>query len=785
MNKIRYYVFLVSLCFASTSFSQEKEVEIGQVIEESLSFSASQAMKMYDILKADPGKLPKTYENGKLVRSTDKWWTSGFYPGALWYLYEFTGNRAIADAAREMSGRVINQQYTTDNHDVGFMINCSFGNGYRLTSDARYKEVLITASRSLSTRFRPAVGCIRSWDNRRWQYPVIIDNMMNLELLCNGTKLSGDTRFLDIAKSHADVSMANQFRPDGSSYHVISYDTITGKAIEKCTHQGLNDASAWSRGQAWGLYGYTVMYRETKDVKYLKHAIEVGNFIADHPRLPKDGIPYWDFDVPDTTQVLRDASAGAVMASAFLELSTYTEGKQAEKFLKLADRQIRSLSSSTYRATLGDNGNFILKHSVGFMAKKSEVDVPLTYADYYYVEALIRYRKLLSEQKHRSGMTERQLWVDALTRIADPVLTNLSRNTLRANMPVEVVKEAESRNREVVTHLEAFGRVMTGIAPWLELGPDQTEEGQLRKKYIDLSIKALKNGVNPSSPDYLNFTKDRQPLVDAAFLAHGLLRAPRQLWGNLDKQTRERLVYELKSTRAIKPNESNWLLFSAMIEAALLKFTGECNMEPINYAIRKHQEWYKGDAMYGDGPAFHNDYYNSFVIQPMLLDVLSVLKEKGLDEESFYDTELVRFIRYAEQQERLISPEGTFPPIGRSLVYRFGAFQALSQVALMKQLPGYIVPAQVRSALTTVIERQINQEGTFDANGWLQLGFCGHQPEVAETYISTGSLYLCSAVFLPLGLPSDDNFWTGKYTEWTSVKAWSGKEIRIDKALKK
>lgn len=388
-------------------------------------------------------------------------------------------------------------------------------------------------------------------------------------------------------------------------------------------------------------------------------------------------------------------------------------------------------------------------------------------------------------QEHRSGMEERQLWVDALTRIVDPVLTNLSRNTLRENMPVEMIEGASLRNREAVTHLEAFGRVMTGIAPWLELGADDTKEGQLRKKYIDLSIKALKNGVDPSSPDYLNFTKDKQPLVDAAFLAHGLLRAPRQLWGNLDELTKERLVHELKSTRTIRPHENNWLLFSAMVEAALLKFTGQCDMESIVYAISKHKQWYKGDGTYGDGEHFHNDYYNSFVIQPMLLDVLAVLREKGLDKDAFYDTELIRFIRYAEQQERLISPEGTFPPIGRSLAYRFGAFQVLSQTALMKQLPAYIVPAQVRSALTTVIERQISQEGTFDNDGWLQLGFCGHQPEVAETYISTGSLYLCSAVFLPLGLPAADEFWTGDYTEWTAAKAWSGKKIRIDGALKK
>lgn len=387
-----------------------------------------------------------------------------------------------------------------------------------------------------------------------------------------------------------------------------------------------------------------------------------------------------------------------------------------------------------------------------------------------------------------TGEEVRELWINMLDRIARPVLENLSEGTLRENMPVESIDPVNA-DRRGVTHLEALGRTLTGIAPWLELGPDRTEEGRLRKEYIDMAVRSVSNAVDPASPDYMNFSRGAQPLVDAAFLAHGLLRAPVQLWGRLDSLTRERLVYELKSTRTIRAAESNWLLFPAIIEAALLEFTGEWDRSRVDYALRRHWEWYKGDGWYGDGKDFHFDYYNSFVIQPMLVEVLEVLERHGIggtqyyDTGKFYEVQLARYARYAAIQERMISPEGTFPAVGRSLAYRFGAFQALSDVCYRHILPDGVSPAQVRSALTAVMVRQIGVPGTFDDNGWLRPGFCGHQPHIGENYISTGSLYLCTAVFIALGLPDTDPFWSSPAEVWTSVKIWNGADMDADSAL--
>ncbi len=372
----------------------------------------------------------------------------------------------------------------------------------------------------------------------------------------------------------------------------------------------------------------------------------------------------------------------------------------------------------------------------------------------------------------------REFWVESMTRIVGPVFENLAQGTLRENMPVEVRDgfDPDAPNRRV-THLEALGRSFCGIAPWLNLPPDQTQEGKLRARYTDLVLRSIAQAVDPSLPDYMPFsTPTAQPLVDAAFLAHGLLRSRDRIWPMLDQITRERLVHEFKASRAIKPSESNWLCFSAMVEAALLHFTGECEMGPIRYALEKHKEWYKGDGWYGDGKEFHFDYYNSYVIQPMLTDILAVLQEKGLPEGDFYPEQQKRMVRYAVQLEKLISPEGTYPMLGRSSCYRFGAFQALSQVALMERLPAYVQPAQVRCALTSVLRRQLVPE-TFDKDGWLTLGFTGHQPMIADNYISTGSAYLCTFVFLPLGLPAQAPFWSDPDAEWSSVKIWAGKAI--------
>ena len=381
----------------------------------------------------------------------------------------------------------------------------------------------------------------------------------------------------------------------------------------------------------------------------------------------------------------------------------------------------------------------------------------------------------------QNGTQDRAFWVETLTRIADPVLTNLSNNTLKKNMPYESL----SKDRSDFSHLEAVGRLVCGIAPWLELGPDNTPEGQLRDKYIKLTVKGLKNAVNPDSPDYLVFGKPYQPLVDAAFLAQGLLRARTQLWDNLDPQAKEWMITEFKRSRAIKPWE-NWLLFASMVEAALLEFTGECDMDRLTYGVKKFRdEWYKGDALYGDGPAFHMDYYNSFVIHPMLTDVLLTMKKHNLEGADFLDVQLPRLTRYAEQLERFISPEGTFPVVGRSIVYRFGAFHALAQASLMHVLPERVKPAQVRCAMTAVIRNQMKSPKNFDANGWLRVGFTGEQIDMSESYINTGSVYLCAVGLLSLGLPATDEYWSAPYTEWTNLRAWKGEsDVKADHALK-
>lgn len=387
-----------------------------------------------------------------------------------------------------------------------------------------------------------------------------------------------------------------------------------------------------------------------------------------------------------------------------------------------------------------------------------------------------------SGNAQQDGTQDRVFWVETLTRIADPVLTNLSNNTLKKNMPYESL----AKDRSDFAHLEAVGRLVCGIAPWLELGPDNTPEGKLRDKYIKLTVKGLKNAVNPDSPDYLVFGKPYQPLVDAAFLAQGLLRARTQLWDKLDPQTKEWMITEFKRSRVIKPWESNWLLFASMVEAALLEFTGECDMDRLTYGVKKFRdEWYKGDALYGDGPAFHMDYYNSFVIHPMLTDVLLIMKKHNLEGSDFLDTQLPRLTRYAEQLERFISPEGTFPVVGRSIVYRFGAFHALAQASLMRVLPQRVKPAQVRCAMTAVIRRQMKSPKNFDANGWLRVGFTGEQINMSESYINTGSVYLCAVGLLALGLPPTDEYWSAPYTEWTNLRAWNGEsDVKADHALK-
>jgi len=391
-----------------------------------------------------------------------------------------------------------------------------------------------------------------------------------------------------------------------------------------------------------------------------------------------------------------------------------------------------------------------------------------------------------TSKRDGKGLSERAYLVKTMVKIAKPVLTALSKNELKKNMPVE----SSGKGREKYSHLEAFGRLLSGMAPWLELGPDNTPEGKLRKKYIDLARVCLHNATDSTGADYMNFSSQGQPVVDAAFFAQALLRAPEQLWKPLDTETKANIIAALEKCDEISHFQNNWIMFSATIEAALLKFNGSFHREETIGYVDKCLSFYKGDGTYGDGKNFHWDYYNSFVMQPMLIDVLKTIFEVDSAHnkadtavQNKYQLVMKRAQRYAQVQEMLISPIGTYPVMGRSSAYRFGAFQLLSQIALLRKLPAEIKPQQVRAALYAVIRRQAKAPGTFDKNGWLQIGVYGHQPDMGESYISTGSLYLCSEAFLMLGLPSTDAFWQGKDENWTSKKIWSGKNTTRDHSI--
>jgi hypothetical protein len=375
-----------------------------------------------------------------------------------------------------------------------------------------------------------------------------------------------------------------------------------------------------------------------------------------------------------------------------------------------------------------------------------------------------------------------------MTRVSGPVLQAFSENKLKEKFPV---REWDA-HRQDCTCIEAFARTLAGVAPWVELGPDATPEGKLREKFGLLARRSLINAVDPHSPDYLSFanspTVGRQALVEAAYLAHALLRAPKVLWEPLTEEQKQNVIASLKTSRDLKPVgagsvKNNWLLFASMVEAVLWLYTGDVQRNRLQYGLLKFRQWYLGDGTYGDGPPFHWDYYNGYVIHPMLMDILKVCRENKDRLGAMYDQELLRAQRYAAVQERLISPEATFPVLGRSSAYRFAAFQALAQIILWEKLPPAIEPGAARSGMTAVVRRMIEAPGTFDKDGWLEIGSVGHQPGIRDSYNATGSLYLCLTGLVHLGLPASHSFWLVPAADWTQKKIWSGQDIPGDHAL--
>ena len=354
-------------------------------LRKALTVAVAHEKAQAEVLIEREDEMPKTFENGELVTANIYWWTSGFFPGSLWLLYEHTGDEQLRHYAEHFTSRLVPLKDYRNTHDLGFMVFCSYGNAYRLTGDEYYKGVIEQAAKSLVTRYNPTVGCIRSWNTHRKENPeldfmVIIDNMMNLEML---EWVGG---YDEITRSHAYTTIKNHFREDNSTYHVVAYNELTGEVVEKRTAQGFSNDSAWARGQAWGLYGYTMMYRMTGDEPYLTQAVKIADYLI--PRLPADAVPNWDYDAEHQQ---KDSSSASIMASALIELYGFT---QNETYLATAERQLRSLSSETYLAKVGENGNFLLKHGTGHLPGKSEIDVPLSYGDYYFIEAAMRYLAL-------------------------------------------------------------------------------------------------------------------------------------------------------------------------------------------------------------------------------------------------------------------------------------------------------------------------------------------------------------------------------------------------------
>lgn len=386
--------FLAAIICPVAAFAQnhvKQKPEIAKIIEQNFKDADKQYRLLMHHVPVD--SMAETFDKGKWVSVAANNWVSGFYPGTLLYIYEATGDKELYNEGIKRL-KVMEPEQHIDSHDIGFMMNDSYGIANQIAPNPEYQKVLVTSANSLSKRFNPVVGCTMSWASQPGQFRVIIDNMMNLELLMWATKATGDSSYAKIAISHANTTMKNHFRPDYSSYHLVIYNPQTGEVIKKQTVQGAADESAWARGQSWGLYGYTMMYRETKDPKYLAQANHIANFILTNPNLPADKVPYWDYNAPGIPNADRDASAGAILASGLIELSQYTDVVNSKRYMDVAEQIIKTLSSPQFKSKDGENGGYLLMHSVGHMPKKALVDVPLNYADYYFMEAMLRYKKL-------------------------------------------------------------------------------------------------------------------------------------------------------------------------------------------------------------------------------------------------------------------------------------------------------------------------------------------------------------------------------------------------------
>jgi len=496
LRAIFFSIFLVLINTAGVGQIHKQKAPAGLLndVDKSIQESAEQYKRLSQQLA--PERFPVTwYATGnKLVTSGSEPWVGGFYPGSLLYLYEATKDTLLYQEALRKLKALEKEQFNTTTHDLGFMMYCSFGNAKRLSPKPAYDSIIINSAQSLASRFNERVGCIRSWDSDPGRFMVIIDNMMNLELLFAATRLTGDSSFYKIAVTHANTTLKNHFRPDHSSYHLVIYNPGDGSILKKQTVQGAADSSAWSRGQAWGLYGYTVLYRETKDPVYLQQANGIAQFILHHPHFPKDGIPYWDFDAPGIPATARDVSAGAIMCSALLELSAYVDRTTAKTYFATAENMLRSLCSPAYRAAAGENGGFLLKHGTGNYPKNADIDVPLIYADYYYLEAMLRYKTMAEEDTVVNRY--RNYLLQQIQPAAKSIRTFTTTLTADGQWPDIPYNNTELANWQVSKHLD---RIRDLAVAWAQpAGPFYHQEAVWKPMNAALNHWLQKRYQNPN-----------------------------------------------------------------------------------------------------------------------------------------------------------------------------------------------------------------------------------------------------------------------------------------------
>jgi rhamnogalacturonyl hydrolase YesR len=590
-------------------------------------------------------------------------------------------------------------------------------------------------------------------------------------------KITGDKLYLEKLYEYISYSDSIMFDKDECLYY---RDAKYVYPIHK-TNSGKKDF--WARGDGWVVAGLAKVLQDLpKDYAHYKFFADKFRNMCNSVAAIQQPEGYWTRSMMDPQQAPGAETSGTAFF-AYGIIWGINHGL---------------LDKATFIPTFKRAWNYLSKQAVqkdgtvGYVQPIGERAIPGQVVDANstanfgvgaFLLAACEYVRYLEADNN----SDRKYWASLAYKLAYPVLSNMAKGELQKNMQVEVSPTWDGRDIHV-TYMECFGRLMAGIAPWLTLPDDETDESKTRKELRELALKSYANAVDPQNPDYLLWRKEGQPLVDAAYIAESFLRAYDQLWVPLDTITKQRYIEEFTQMRRIDPPYTNWLLFSSTIESLLAKVGASADEYRINSAIRKMEEWYTGDGWYSDGPTFEFNYYNSFVFHPMYLETLHAMIDAGrhtrIEYQKYYDRAMKRAQKYSIILERFISPEGTFPVLGRSIPYRMACMQPLALMALYDRLPSGVSRAQVRCALTAVMKRMFTTDNNFNEKGFLSIGFCGSQNNIADWYTNNGSLYMTSLSFLPLALPASHPFWSDAAQPWTSVKAWSGKPFPKDHSWK-